>query len=451
MVWFAFGGFALLLLYTLVLWLIMEEYARYARSHRGGYGFLLFCFGMGVRALYLLITPFYLRSYDGSWHIRYVEYVATHWTIPPAAASWEFHQPPLYYFLAAAWARFQTLMLSPSRSTMIMHLQVLSFVFAAAAFIAAISIGERLFPPATQRRAFTLYVLLLALFPGLVFFTSRISNDTLSLALSLVFVALLLAWWAKDSRRGWTAVSIASASVLLTKESGLLLLALLFLLLLSRGDLPWRRKLARAGAAIGIVAILFGWYPLLRFVAEHDFRQTITLGNSMMNPRLIMGNHLADYLTFNPAAMLRLPFNDTWWDVARRRNFWEFFFRSAFFGEFSFEKQRRIAVAILLCGLLALPLLARGMWRAVRERHVYATPLLLTTFLLLAAALAYRWLHPASPNQDFRFSVLLCIPLAFFAVYGALAPPRWWRAAALGVLGASLALWLLFFLSLAIV
>jgi hypothetical protein len=244
---------------------------------------------------------------------------------------------------------------------------------------------------------------------------------------------------------------VAAALALLTKDSGLVLLAVLFLLLVSRRDLPWRRKLARAGVGALIVLVLTGWYPLLRFLAEHDIRQTLSLGNAMMNPRLTVGNHLADYVTFNPVAMLRLPFNDTWWDVARRQNFWEFFFRSAFFGEFSFAKQRGIAVAILVCGFLALPILARGLWRAVRERHPSLAPLLLTTFLLLAAALAYRWLHPASPNQDFRFSILLCIPLAYFAVIGALSPPRWWKAASLGVLGASLVLWFAFFLSLAIV
>jgi hypothetical protein len=36
-------------------------------------------------------------------HIDYVQYMFTHWSVPPAQGGWEFYQPPLYYFLSALW------------------------------------------------------------------------------------------------------------------------------------------------------------------------------------------------------------------------------------------------------------------------------------------------------------------------------------------------------------
>jgi len=53
-----------------------------------------------VLALHNIPLYHYSHGFDGPDHVKYIDYVAKHWRIPPTSYSTEAHQPPLYYFIA---------------------------------------------------------------------------------------------------------------------------------------------------------------------------------------------------------------------------------------------------------------------------------------------------------------------------------------------------------------
>ena len=92
--------------------------------------------------------------------------------------------------------------------------------------------------------------------------------------------------------------------------------------------------------------------------------------------------------------------------------FWEYFFRSAYFGEFRFRGLKLVEQLIVVCAMTGMALGRAGLvdeWRNPSRRSV---PLLVTGGLLIAAALAYRLEAAFAPSQDFRYVTLLALPVA---------------------------------------
>jgi hypothetical protein len=114
--------------------------------------------------------------------------------------------------------------------------------------------------------------------------------------------------------------------------------------------------------------------------------------------------------------VLKKPFNDSWSDASRRQYFWEYFFRSAFYGEYEFKEQAWIAVPLLLFALGLLPLFLYGLFDGLYREAKHGLILFTMFFAILGAGIAYRFAFPFAPNQDFRFSLLLIVPFGIFAL-----------------------------------
>jgi hypothetical protein len=165
-----------------------------------------------------------------------------------------------------------------------------------------------------------------------------------------------------------------------------------------------------------------------------------------MSSQLEVKTNADSFLIFDPFSILKIPYNNPWDDASRRQYFFEYFFKSAFFGEFSFSPPlTSLTGTILLLGLIALPLSLLGLLLDLRKRFFLLLPLTVTTVLLLAASIAYRLKFPYAANQDFRFVVLLIIPFSAFAVRGIDLLPKNLRR------GAELCLWALALCSAAFV
>lgn len=406
---------------------------------------LLFVLGAGLRTLYAMGTPFDVRAYDAGGQIEYLRYVALTFSIPPAAGGFLFHHAPLYYFLGGGlWAGLDALRMGTGAA--FANLQLLSLLFS----LCTLGIGMKALRAAFKdASAAAMACGIFACFPGLTMMASRISDDTLYAALSVLSAFLLLRWWKSGDNRTWLALWICIGLACLTKVSGLAIGAAAVGCLLLRKKPSRRRKLTLGLTACAVFLAMTAWYGAFR-LSEPKTERTFTFGNVMLNHKLGITNEPSDYLTFNPLGMLDQPFVNPWKDETRRANLWEYLFRSSLFGEFRFPALDVLAVIVLLAALCALPLIAWGIWASRTLRA--AVPMALLTAVLLASVLAYRLLFPNASNQDFRFIPAIVLPVSFYAAAGWAALKNLLRdaAAALLVFGCILYVALLGGLSLGI-
>lgn len=388
---------------------------------------LIFLSGTILRLLYVSATPMTVRTHDLDGHIEYIRFVVSHWTIPAAQAGWEFHQPPFYYFLAAAWVKLWTIIgVGVHRS--IELLQIPSLLCSIAALSLGLWSALLLFPKATDRCSHGLFLGILATFPGLLYVSARVSNDALAHLLAFAFFALLLQWWRTGSVQQWYLLCLVGALAFLTKISAAPLLLTALLCFALRPGLPIRRKVQHAGGWILLLLLLTGWLPVLRLLLEQDPSRSMALGNQGMNDALAISGSFRSFAVFHPLEILQMPFNNPFADDEHRRSFFDYFFRSAFFGEYQFDSLRRFCVSILVLGLSIIPLIVMGFLRSWPRRRTTDTflPVFITFLTVLLAAVGYAWIFRYAPNQDFRFSVLLIAPLAYYAVRGIGALPWGW-------------------------
>lgn len=367
-----------------------------------------------VHLQYGIGTPYTVRGHDTDAHIDYIRYIAQHGTIPHADDGWEFHQPPLYYGVAAV-------VMSVAESTGMNEPQALLIVKDFSVFLSLVTvslllwISLLLFPKPEQGIRRALFILLSGTLPSLVFVTSRISNDVLYVPLALLTLIACLSLWHGKSVKAWYWVCALFALTFLTKVTALVLFPVIAVCFFRTFPQPKRfLKLGILGTLL--VILLCGWLPAMRLLDSKSRDHTLALGNVGMSSGLAVKNTPMNFLTFSPEGMLEKPFNNPWEDQERRQNFWEYLYRSAYFGEFNFGDSMTVYADLLLfLGFLSIPLIALGSFRKPGND----LPLLMLFGFLLLASFLYRAAFGYSANQDFRFISIAAIPLALFAVRGA--------------------------------
>jgi 4-amino-4-deoxy-L-arabinose transferase-like glycosyltransferase len=383
----------------------------------------LLIFGSVLRIIYLLATPAWLRGYDTAAHLEYVDYLGTHLSLPPAALGWETHQPPLFYVLLApvAWVVRSTGIL-PSAGTEWMQMICLAIALAtlAIALKTAVVISE-----GRHRAVSLLFGSIVAAFPALVLSAPRINNDVLVQLLGFLFFLLLLQWWRTPTKKLTAGVLLTLGLAMLTKGNGLLFTAIFLCCALCRPAMKLRHK-ASVLALAALCVVLFWEVPnAVRMQASRTTRMHNP--GAGMNESLVIRNSAASVLTFRPTEILRHPWADTREDKAGRQYFWMFFFKSAFFGEFSFRNDfLGLARVMLVTGFGMLTVLTASFVAFLPQKNGIRFPVVTSFILLIAGALAYRFLSPPfSPNQDFRFSTVL-VPVAAAVIASAFTdfPPR---------------------------
>lgn len=392
--------------------------------------------GIFLRAAYAGVTSHHMRSHEWDKHVEYVRYMAENFSVPPAAGGWEFHQPPLYYFLTGLWMRAAELVDRPE-AAVLRDLQLFSLLLSILTLLTGVAVGFLLFSGAAKRHERLLFSALVAGFPVLVMFSSRITNDVLSQFLSFLFVFFLLRLWQRRQPRDMWAQALVLAVALITKLSAVLLWPVSVLTTLFLRGVGLKKKIAWTMLTTAACVLLAGWLPVLRLAIEADTTRSMVLGNEGMDPAVTVQNTPQSFLTFHPLHILRHPFNSPYGDEERRQFFPEYFFKSAFFGEFGFpESFRTLAFLILSFGMVSLLLSIFGIICSLRIARSDALPLLLILFLHLAAIIGYRFFFPYAPNQDFRFVTVLTIPWFYFSIVGASALPPFARRLSFSVLSA---------------
>ena len=371
--------------------------------------------GFLLRYVYVLGTPYFTRAYDWWGHVAYLDYVARHLGLPDAQSDWESYQPPLYYSVVGYVTRL-LLMGGMPEARRYMFWQAFSLACSAGTLLAGFWIAKLLYEKEPSHRLYVLAVLGVA--PALVFNAATVNNDVLLNLLEFLWLGCLLQGWKQPGWRAWLGLSLVLGSALLTKASALVLVPISLLCLWFAPHLPTKTKALMAIGLLLIALGMAGWYYLPRSFHENGVDSYLVGNIHHLNPKCHIDGVFAKSLVFNPFKVVRYPFVEPW--GARHDYFLEYFFKSIFVGEWSLgHAYRWIARAGILTALLLVPVFLRGIWLSVRNRAGKDFPLLVT----LASVSSLHWIFvqiaPYTSSQDFRYSVILLVPLVHFFVSGA--------------------------------
>jgi hypothetical protein len=325
--------------------------------------------GLALRIAAWAAIPYDYLAYDVDGHLEYIRYVREHGRIPPADAGFQFYQPPVYYFLTAVAG-------SEPRAV-----QTVSLVLSVATLVAGLAVVPS-----------GIGAWLLALHPALVLPAARINNDVLVTFWLFLAAAFLWRFWQSNRLAdGWLAIAATLAGIW-TKTTALLMAPVLAGVSLAHRHRWWLLPgvlliaLARpAGLGAGNVAAI--------------------------SPALALDIRWTDLLVFNPVRVVTEPFVNPLIPGPARDHLWEYWVRSALFGEFSFSWPTGLAGALVAGWLVVLGAAAWGVFRTPWRA---ALPMLLLLVGSLAGQAWYVWRAPFATSQDFRYLVVVLLPVAFF-------------------------------------
>ncbi|MDD4286905.1 MAG: glycosyltransferase family 39 protein [Candidatus Peribacteraceae bacterium] len=377
--------------------------------------FGVFSSGVILRLLYVFVTPYQVRAYDADGHLEYIQYVAQHLALPAIKDGWEFYQAPLYYVLTGLWLHVGNAY-GRALALLIRDTQWLA-CFSSILTLAGMGWIATLLFSRKEKAERVLLLASLAVLPSIVFLSARINNDTFLLLWEVFCLGFLIAWWQNGRWKNWWLAIILLALSILTKTNGLLLVPIAFLLLALKRRLPLKTKVLVGAVSLLLLTLTTGWLFTLRNGASLNQPLVVNTGN--LSSALYVKNTVETFTEFNVLRMAVYPYNNPWDDAFGRQYFWEYFFKSAFFGEFDFGVALKpIASAILVCGFLALLYAAYGAWLCIRREGLRTLPLWSAAgFLLLGHAL-HRYTSAFSCSQDFRYSLLVSVPVLYFTIRG---------------------------------
>ena len=391
-----FAVLAVLVLYQLVLFFGLPHAVA-----------ILVVLGTMLRLYYLSHTEYFDRTYDvleGGGHLDYIKYVALRYALPPPGEGWEYHQPPLYYILAALLGK---LFRTEGTVWEFFALQLFSLLCSIAFLVFACRTYAAVF---TRLHLQLLAAALTAFWPSGVIHSVRIANDGLLYCFFAAAIFYTVLWYKHGTKRDFLLAAFFSSLSFVTKTNGIVamgVLGWLFLWRLGRGG-KWREYVR-----VGLAAALIMTVALVLNFADnaHEYwsgqSEDWLVGNvtRSLNRALYVGNRPVNFLYFDLGTFLREPFTSTWQDQGGRQYFWNFLLKTMLFGEFSFDQGEQRFLAHVL-SVLFLVLLLSGLvfvcFARPFELEQYH-PLIANLCLLILAAVYYRAKIPASSNNDFRY------------------------------------------------
>ncbi|MDX2072923.1 MAG: hypothetical protein SFX19_01000 [Alphaproteobacteria bacterium] len=423
---FPYGHMLALLVYVLVAYVPVIFVCSWLR--RQSVGMVSLCFfvlAALVSLHYIYISNDSAYTNDMPGHLARVQFITDHWLAPYEYKGWQQHHPPLYYHLAAAvyWLTDQFFVAVNPLTSLRFFSWMCYLLFNAYSLL-------------TLRRAgfsgiiYYSSLALLLLWPAGFHVASKISPEPLYYALYAASFYHALCWY-QEGRQGVLRRAVVLAGLALTVRTGAVVLcaviAALVLIRLFQRRVYIRDFLSKYWLAVWAILalclainmgriILYG-YPL----SEHlvSFKRTPF--------------PLSHYLSLHFDYTLTHPFND----FTHNQSFWDFFLKTAIFGEYRWTSPQLasalIFVAMLVVFYTALPWLfaRRAEWREL-------LPYLLGALIPLLFLIVFSVRAPHFSTQDARFVYpsLVCFTV-FFGKSQEFYQAR--RALALRVLGPLLA------------
>ena len=197
-------------------------------------------------------------GFDSKEHLKYIEYVQQHWSVPSPSEGFEMYHPPLYYFIAASVLSFCKLSINDPGSVFV--LRTLGAFFGIAQCI-LVFLALRLLLPAT---AALVGLVLAAFLPMHLYMMHYVSNELLAATLATLTIYLCLRLLKKDTPRPlqFVFVGLALGASMLTKATGVVLFPIVIIAICGRyarteAPFVWLRNI---GLLLATSLAVCGWY-----------------------------------------------------------------------------------------------------------------------------------------------------------------------------------------------
>ena len=408
--------FSVHIFYTLFLSLIAYLIAIKIRNKENKILFGIVFAGALLRCAYLIGTPFLVREYDAFGHFQYIQYVHQHWlSIPPANSGWEYSQPPFYYWLASLFSL--PAKIYGTEMMVIMHLRIFALILSVSSLVVSVWLAKMLFVKKDSLWKRSTFVSVFAVLPGLVFMTSRVSNDPMVFLLGMLFFAFLWRWWKKDRKNDLYVCFFFLGLCLLTKNNGIALIPVALVAILLKRNISRKLVLKYFVICAMVISLMVGWLYAMRIAQQGEFK---VIGNvHMVNKKMQIDIKPSNFTTFKLSEILHKPHNNPWNDSARRRYYWEVLIKSVFTGEFNMGERvhstaRVIHTVNFVLLLIVVLAFAKDILLSVRKN----VPLWALLIFLIMAQIGIVSKERFNGLQKFRYVTLLAIPVTYYFVAG---------------------------------
>ena len=204
------------------------------------------------------LLPFH-AGFDSKEHLKYIDYIQQHWSLPSPTEGWEMYQPPLYYFIAAAILSFCKLSINDPGSVVV--LRTLNATFGIAQCVLVFLTLRLLLPARTALAG----LLLAAFLPMHLYLMHYVTNELLTATLATLTVYLCLRLLENETPRAaqFVFVGLALGAMMLTKATGILLLPIVIAAICARRihtPAPVAIWLRSLGLLIATCLAVCGWY-----------------------------------------------------------------------------------------------------------------------------------------------------------------------------------------------
>lgn len=385
-------------------------------SRTKGLIMMLFCLGLILRGSYFLATEKHEREYDYIQHLEYLELVATKADFPALNECFMCRHPPMYYWLQSSWLKYSTLVTAEAfpqnASQLFAELHAASFVLSALTLVLLLHSAWVLMADEPKSSTFLL-MLLLAVFPGMILATGRINNDILAYPLLFAAWAALWRWWQIGTLRSLLGFLFLLCLGMSIKKLSLVLLPIaLILVVLRRGQSQVQRLLQ-------FTSICF--FTGLSYLVIFYTRAVLVNSPGTRLVGLSSPTSLSHFTTFDLRRVIGTVFNLPMDSTSHREIFWEYFYRTIFFGEFTFASGIEwLARTLLISGLVLFVFLLRGLYRSYHLGRIYRElPILGVLLLPLIVLIALRIHTTAISIQDFRYIPLFALGSSYYVIQGA--------------------------------
>lgn len=410
------------------LWLMRS--LKTSKSQKG-----FFLLSLILSLSYLSQTDSRTRTFDvyeGGGHKDYIEHLINQHSLPNPGEGWEYHQPPLYYLIAATT---KVAGFIPNTANDLWG-QLLALYFWCIFLISALASLKIAFNQ--QRLPLLIASFALCLWPAGIIHSIRIGNDLALYAFYGLSFFYTLKWWKTRASVHLFWASLWMGASLLTKSNGLAITATLGILFFLHMILIFKdrahfqqkkQKLLRDFAILSsvvFIALALNFGDNIYYYAKGSSSDWLLSNVSQsINSGLKVKNDPENYLIFDLATYLQHPFISTWDDISGRQYFWNFVWRSSLTSEFSFQGDA-LKFWGMSNGVFLLCVLA-GTFIYFLQKQPYTTkttiilnaykhlPWILTLVLPFLLLLAYRIKVPLSCNTDFRYIYPVLVNIIFFA------------------------------------
>jgi tetratricopeptide (TPR) repeat protein len=204
------------------------------------------------------LLPFH-AGFDFKEHLKYIEYIQQHWSLPSPSEGFEMYQPPLFYLIGAAALSACKLSINDPQSVVV--LRVLGAFFGIAAFVFVFLSLRLLF----SARTALIGLVFAAFLPMHLYLAHYVTNEVLTAMLATLTIYLCLRLLKSETlrTREFVFIGLALGAAMLAKATAILLLPIVIAAILGRlvhTQVPLAVSLRNIVLLLVVCFVACGWH-----------------------------------------------------------------------------------------------------------------------------------------------------------------------------------------------